>query len=144
MLEPLRSPLLISGVAPAIVAQYAKRLEVFVSSDGERMGTISQTYKDSVSGKVEWLLLDTGIVPMVEPETTFATEAPGGIVEITAECRGGKAQRITVRNVASFADKLDAKLEVLTVAPLLGEAIHRIHHDQSISALFRHAGGAKR
>ena len=27
---------------------------------------------------------------------------------------------------------------------LLGEAIHRIHHDQSISALFRHAGGAKR
>ncbi|MEI7879223.1 MAG: ribose-phosphate diphosphokinase, partial [Planctomycetota bacterium] len=39
---------------------------------------------------------------------------------------------------------LDAKLEVLTVAPLLGEAIHRIHHDQSISALFRHAGGAKR
>ncbi|MFM7132944.1 MAG: ribose-phosphate diphosphokinase [Planctomycetota bacterium] len=39
---------------------------------------------------------------------------------------------------------LGDKLEVLTVAPLLGEAIHRIHHDQSISALFRHAGGVKR
>ncbi|MFM1823739.1 MAG: Ribose-phosphate pyrophosphokinae [Planctomycetota bacterium] len=39
---------------------------------------------------------------------------------------------------------LEPKLEVLTVAPLLGEAIHRIHHDQSISALFRHAGGTKR
>src|SRR5215471_20357097 len=61
---------------------------------------------------VSTVLLDAGIVPMVEPETTFAIEAPGGIVEITAECRAGKAQRITVRNVASFADKLDAKLEV--------------------------------
>ena len=61
---------------------------------------------------VATVLLDTGIVPMVEPETTFAIEAPGGIVLITAECRAGKAQRITVRNVASFADKLDAKLEV--------------------------------
>jgi proline racemase len=61
---------------------------------------------------VATVLLDTGIVPMIEPETKFAIEAPGGIVEITAECRAGKAQRITVRNVASFADKLDAKLEV--------------------------------
>jgi ribose-phosphate pyrophosphokinase len=39
---------------------------------------------------------------------------------------------------------LESKLEVLTVASLLGEAIHRIHHDQSISALFRVSGGAKR
>ncbi len=39
---------------------------------------------------------------------------------------------------------LDAKLEVLSVATLLGEAIHRIHHDQSISALFRHGAGVKR
>ncbi len=37
-----------------------------------------------------------------------------------------------------------AKLEVLTVAKLLGEAVHRIHHDMSISALFRRAGETKR
>jgi proline racemase len=61
---------------------------------------------------VATVLLDTGIVPMVEPETRFVIEAPGGIVEIAAECRAGKAQRVTVRNVVSFADKLDAKLEV--------------------------------
>jgi len=39
---------------------------------------------------------------------------------------------------------LRPKLKVLTVAKLLGEAVHRIHHDLSISALFRQSGGTKR
>jgi proline racemase len=67
---------------------------------------------------VATVLLDTGIVPMVEPETRFALEAPGGIVEIAAECRGGKAERITVRNLPSFADRLDAALEVAGLGTL--------------------------
>lgn len=61
---------------------------------------------------VSTVLLDTGIVPMEEPLTRMVLEAPGGLVEVEAECRGGKAERISVRNVASFADRLDAKLEV--------------------------------
>ncbi|MSR18526.1 MAG: ribose-phosphate pyrophosphokinase [Phycisphaerales bacterium] len=36
------------------------------------------------------------------------------------------------------------KLSVLSVANLLGEAVHRIHHDQSVSAMFRGGVGAKR
>ncbi len=68
---------------------------------------------------VATVLLDTGMVPMVEPQTRFSLEAPGGTVEILADCRNGKAERITVRNVASFADRLDATLEVAEIGTLL-------------------------
>lgn len=61
---------------------------------------------------VSTVLLDMGIVPMREPETTLVLEAPGGLVEVTAACENGKAKRIAVRNVASFADRLDAKIDV--------------------------------
>lgn len=61
---------------------------------------------------VATVLLDTGILPMSEPVTRLVLEAPGGIVEVEAACRNGKAERITVRNVPSFADRLGAKLEV--------------------------------
>ncbi|MEX6505340.1 proline racemase family protein [Jiella sp. M17.18] len=61
---------------------------------------------------VATVLLDTGIVPMTEPETKLSLEAPGGLVEVTAACCNGKAERITVRNVASFAAALDATIEV--------------------------------
>lgn len=61
---------------------------------------------------VSTVLLDTGIVPMEEPETRMILEAPAGLVEVVAQCRNGKAERITVTNVPSFAAQLDAKLEV--------------------------------
>jgi trans-L-3-hydroxyproline dehydratase len=67
---------------------------------------------------VATVLLDTGIVPMTEPETRLTLEAPGGLVEVVAQCRDGKAERITVTNVPSFADKLGAKLEVEGVGTL--------------------------
>jgi len=61
---------------------------------------------------VATVLLDTGIVPMTEPETVFHMEAPGGLVRVKATCRDGKAKSIEVHNVASFADNLDATIEV--------------------------------
>ncbi len=67
---------------------------------------------------VATVLLDTGIVPMTEPETRLALEAPGGIVEAVAQCRGGKAERVRVRNLPSFADRLDAPLEVEGIGTL--------------------------
>ncbi len=61
---------------------------------------------------VATVLLDCGIVPMQEPQTRLTLEAPGGLIEVVADCRHGKAERITVENVPSFADRLDAPLEV--------------------------------
>ncbi len=61
---------------------------------------------------VATVLLDTGIIPMTEPETRLVLEAPAGLVHVTARCRNGKAEAITLRNVASFADRLDATIEV--------------------------------
>ncbi len=67
---------------------------------------------------VATVLLDSGILPMIEPETRLVLEAPGGLVEVVAQCRGGKAERITVRNVPSFADRLGATVEVAGMGSL--------------------------
>ena len=57
-------------------------------------------------------LLDTGMIPMTEPETTLTLEAPGGLVRVTATCRNGKAERVRITNVPSFVDRMDATLDV--------------------------------
>jgi proline racemase len=67
---------------------------------------------------VATVLLDCGIVPMQEPETRLVLEAPGGLVEVVAQCRAGKAERIALRNVPSFSDRLAADLEVAGLGTL--------------------------
>ncbi|MGD1886556.1 MAG: proline racemase family protein [Cohaesibacteraceae bacterium] len=61
---------------------------------------------------VATVLLDSGIVPMTEPETRFSIEAPGGLVDVVATCADGKAQWVCITNHPSFAQHLDRKLEV--------------------------------
>lgn len=67
---------------------------------------------------VATVLLETGIVAMSEPTTRLVLEAPGGLVEVTATCRNGKVERVRIRNIASFADRLDATLEVPGIGTL--------------------------
>jgi proline racemase len=67
---------------------------------------------------VATVLLDTGIIPMKEPETRMILEPPGGLIEVVATCKDGKAERISVKNVPSFADKLDATIEVEGIGTL--------------------------
>lgn len=57
-------------------------------------------------------LLETGMIPMVEPVTEFTLEAPAGLVRIRAEVSNGKVRGVTFRNVPAFATHLDAKVEV--------------------------------
>lgn len=61
---------------------------------------------------VATVLLDTGMIEMQEPETTFLLEAPAGLVKVRAYCRDGKAQSVEFHNVPSYVDRLDAKLEL--------------------------------
>lgn len=68
---------------------------------------------------VATVLLETGIIPMVEPVTRLFLEPPGGLIEVVATCRDGKAERISVRNVPSFADQLDVNLEVPGIGTLV-------------------------
>jgi proline racemase len=67
---------------------------------------------------VATVLLDRGILAMQEPQTRLTLEAPGGLIEVVADCRDGKAERISVQNVPSFADRLDAPIEVMGLGSL--------------------------
>jgi proline racemase len=58
------------------------------------------------------VLLETGVLAMDEPVTTITLEAPAGLVRISADCAGGRCDRVTFENVPSFATHLDAPLQV--------------------------------
>jgi len=66
--------------------------------------------------------------------------ATHGVLAGTAVQRLGEAPLtgvVLTDTIPLAADRLIPKITIRTVAPLLGEAIKRIHHDESISAIFR-------
>jgi proline racemase len=64
------------------------------------------------------VLLETGMVPMVEPVTRFNLEAPGGLIAIEAHCHDGKAETITFHNRPAFATHIGVPLDVPEVGQL--------------------------
>lgn len=66
---------------------------------------------------VATVLVETGMVPVTEPETLVRLDTPAGLVEARVSVRDGVAERVTLRNVDAFALELDAKVTV----PGLGE-----------------------
>ncbi|MFE1953418.1 proline racemase family protein [Streptomyces sp. NPDC059524] len=66
---------------------------------------------------VATVLVETGMVEVTEPETRVRLDTPAGLVEARVTVRDGRAEKVTLRNVDSFALELDAAVKV----PGLGE-----------------------
>jgi proline racemase len=58
------------------------------------------------------VLLETGMVPMLEPVTELTLESGAGLIRVRADCAGGKVKSVTFRNVPAFAVHLDRAIEV--------------------------------
>lgn len=61
---------------------------------------------------VATVLVETGMVEVTEPVTTVRLEVPAGLVEVDVAVQDGMAMSVTLRNVPSYADRLDAVVEV--------------------------------
>jgi proline racemase len=61
---------------------------------------------------VATVLIETGMVAVTEPVTTFTLEAPAGLIDIRATVADGKATSITFRNVPAFAVHLGVPVEI--------------------------------
>ena len=82
---------------------------------------MEQTEYPAMSGSnticVTTVLLETGIIPMVEPVTELTLEAPAGLIRVRADCHNGKVTQVTFQNVPAYAAHLDAVIDV----PRLGK-----------------------
>lgn len=72
--------------------------------------------------------LETGMFPMVEPETTLRIDSPAGLVTAHARIREGRVESVYFHNVPSFVLELDAEVEV----PELG----RVRYDLAFGGAF--------
>lgn len=64
------------------------------------------------------VVLETGLVPMVEPVTELVLESPAGLIRLTCTCRDGKVTSVRFRNQPAFAYHLGAAVEVAGLGTL--------------------------
>jgi proline racemase len=67
---------------------------------------------------VTTVLLETGILPIREPQTRVALDTPAGLVIATATCKDGRCERVTLDLVPSFVEHLGQPLEIEGVGTL--------------------------
>lgn len=56
-------------------------------------------------------LLESGRVPMVEPETILRLDTAAGLITVRARCEGGRCQSVSLDNVPAFVQALDLPVE---------------------------------
>jgi proline racemase len=61
---------------------------------------------------VATVLVETGMVPVTEPETVVRLDTPAGLVVVRVAVEDGRARSVTLRNVPAFASALDQVVEV--------------------------------
>lgn len=61
---------------------------------------------------VATVLVERGLVEVVEPVTTIRLDTPAGLVVVDVEVSEGKAQSVTLTNVPSFSLALDQRVDV--------------------------------
>lgn len=67
---------------------------------------------------VTTVLLETGLLPMREPETVVRLETPAGLVTATAACRDGRCERVSLDMTPGFVEALDVAVEVPDLGPV--------------------------
>ncbi|MFF4239088.1 proline racemase family protein [Actinomadura geliboluensis] len=80
---------------------------------------------------VATVLVETGMVPVTEPETVVRLDTPAGLVEARVAVRDGVAEHVTLRNVASFALRRDAVVAV----PGLGDVRYDLAYGGNFYAI---------
>jgi len=55
-------------------------------------------------------LLETGRVPMREPETVLRLDTPAGLITARAQCAGGRCRSVSLDNVPAFVEALDREI----------------------------------
>ena len=68
---------------------------------------------------VATVLVETGMVTVTEPLTEIRLDTPAGLVVASVAVRDGRAESVTLQNVASFAHQLDAVVDVKGVGQVL-------------------------
>ncbi|WP_321852676.1 proline racemase family protein, partial [Burkholderia diffusa] len=61
---------------------------------------------------VATVLLETGMVPMHEPQTQFTLESPAGVIRVTCQCSGGKVTRVSFVNQPAFVFYEECEIRV--------------------------------
>ena len=61
---------------------------------------------------VATVLVEKGLVPVVEPITTVSLDTPAGLVVVDVQVKNGKAEKVTLTNVPSFSYQLDQIVDV--------------------------------